>query len=39
MAIVIGVQLVIAWFVMRTLEQLSQRGGMTADDLKGSEIK
>ncbi len=39
MLIVIGVQLVISWFVMRTLEELSQRAGKTESDLQGSAIK
>jgi hypothetical protein len=39
MAIVIGVQLIISWVVMRTLEQLSLRGGLAADDMRGSAIK
>jgi glycosyltransferase involved in cell wall biosynthesis len=39
MLIVIGVQLVISWFVMRTLEELSQREGKTDQDLLGSAIK
>jgi ABC-type uncharacterized transport system fused permease/ATPase subunit len=39
MCIVIGVQLMISWFVMRTLEELSQRDGKTESDLRGSLIK
>ncbi len=39
MTIVIGVQLIISWIVMRTLEQLSQRGGRAADDMRGSAIR
>jgi glycosyltransferase involved in cell wall biosynthesis len=39
MLILVGVQLIISWFVMRTLEQLSQREGQAQADLKGSAIK
>ncbi len=39
MAIVIGVQLVISWFLMRTLEQLSLRDGQATQDLQGSSIR
>lgn len=37
--ILIGVQFVISWIVMRVLEELSKREAEVASDLKGSEIK
>lgn len=37
--ILIGVQFVISWIVMRVLEELSKRDADVASDLRGSEIK
>jgi hypothetical protein len=37
--ILIGVQFVISWIVMRVLEELSKREADVASDLRGSEIK
>ena len=37
--ILIGVQLIVSFFVMRTLEELSQREGKVDADLMGKEIK
>ncbi len=36
---IIGLQLLISWFIMRALEELSQRDARVADDLVGSEIR
>jgi glycosyltransferase involved in cell wall biosynthesis len=36
MSFLVGLQLTASWFVMRTLESLSARGGLTARDLHGS---
>lgn len=38
MAVIVGLQLVISWFIMRVLEELSQRETRVADDMLGSEI-
>ena len=37
--ILIGVQFIISWIVMRVLEELSKREAEVASDLRGSEIK
>ena len=37
MAVLVGLQLLISWFIMRALEELSQRDSRVAGDLEGSE--
>jgi hypothetical protein len=37
MAVLVGLQLLIRWFIMRALEELSQRDRRVAGDLEGSE--
>ena len=37
--ILIGVQFIISWIVMRVLEELSKREAEVASDLRGNEIK
>jgi hypothetical protein len=37
--ILIGVQFIVSFFVMRTLDELSQREGKVDADLMGKEIK
>jgi glycosyltransferase involved in cell wall biosynthesis len=37
MAVLVGLQLLISWFIMRALEELSQRDRRVAGDLEGSE--
>lgn len=39
MIVIVGVQLLVSWFVMRVLEQLNQRDGQVDSDLAGSAIK
>jgi len=39
MAVLVGVQLVISWFVMQTLAELSQREVRVKDDMNGHPIK
>ncbi len=39
MSIIVGLQLLISWFIMRVLEELSQREIRVADDLVGSETR
>ena len=39
MAALIGLQLLIGWFIMRALEELSHRETRVADDLRGSDCK
>ncbi len=39
MIVIIGVQLLVSWFVMRVLEQLNQRDGQVDMDLAGNAIK
>jgi glycosyltransferase involved in cell wall biosynthesis len=39
MSFLVGVQLLISWFIMRTLEELSQRDGKAREDLIGNPIK
>jgi glycosyltransferase involved in cell wall biosynthesis len=39
MTFLIGVQLLISWFVMRTLEELNQREGQVDADLAGKAVK
>ncbi len=36
MSIIVGLQLVISWFIMRALEELSQRDARVAGDLRGN---
>ena len=38
MGILVGVQLIIAWLVMRILEELSQRELMATQDLEGTQV-
>jgi hypothetical protein len=39
MSIIVGLQLLISWFIMRALEELSQRDVRVAGDMRGSEIE
>ncbi len=39
MSIIVGLQLLISWFIMRALEELSQRDTRVAGDLVGRETK
>ncbi len=39
MIVLVGVQLLVSWFVMRVLEQLNQREGQIDSDLAGNAIK
>jgi hypothetical protein len=39
MSIIVGLQLLISWFIMRALEELSQRETRVADDLVGRETR
>jgi hypothetical protein len=36
MSILVGVQLVIGWFIMRVLEELSRRQSQVVGDMRGS---
>jgi len=39
MIFLVGVQLVVSWFVMRVLEELNQREGQVDADLAGKAVK
>jgi len=39
MIFIIGVQLLVSWFVMRVLEQLNLREGQVDLDLRGNTVK
>ena len=39
MVFLVGVQLLVSWFVMRVLEELAQREGQVDADLAGKAVK
>lgn len=39
LAVIVGLQLVISWFIVRALEELSQREARVAEDLAGREVR
>jgi hypothetical protein len=39
MSFIVGLQLLIGWFIMRVLEELSQRDARVASDLNGSPVQ